>query len=229
MDFQELSNTYHQIILARSRCYHSLINHYITIYFPEFEKFMNSTRAEWFCRFLLEFPTPGTITHQSREDFVQQAWNTVGKKRYKQRFLEELYEMAEISIGLPIPIESLSVNMFKLQVERYLTLTYQRNELENIAETQLAEREDYKHLRSIPGIGPVIALIILAESGDLRRFPHYRQYLNFCGFNLSGKQSGQKKATYHLSKQGNACLRYAYWLASNVAIQQYENSFQIQI
>ena len=27
--------------------------------------------------------------------------------------------------------------------------------------------------------------MIIAESGDLTRFPHYRQYLNFCGFNLS--------------------------------------------
>ncbi|NDL65468.1 IS110 family transposase [Acerihabitans arboris] len=203
MDFQELSNAYHQISLARTRCYHSLINHYVANYFPALEQFMHSSRAERFCKLLIQFPTPRTMTQRPKGEFVQVAWDVVGKKRYKQRFLEELYEIAAVSIGLPVPTPSLSVSMLKLQVERYLTSAYQRNELEKIAETPLAEPEDYRHLRSIPGVGPIIALIILAESGDLRRFLHYRQYLNYCGFNLSGKQSGQKKATYHLSKQGN--------------------------
>jgi transposase len=35
MDIQELSNTYYQISLARSRCYHSLLNHYLTLYFNQ--------------------------------------------------------------------------------------------------------------------------------------------------------------------------------------------------
>jgi len=61
--------------------------------------------------------------------------------------------------------------------------------------------------------------MIIAESGDLCRFAHYRQYLNFCGFNLSASQSGQRKGQYHLSKRGNARLRYAYWLAAVSAIR----------
>ena len=79
---------------------------------------------------------------------------------------------------------------------------------------------------TIPGIGPIVALIILAESGDLTRFSHYRQYLNFCGFNLSALQSGNQRGQYHLSKRGNARLRYAYWLAATSAIRQRENSFR---
>ena len=34
---------------------------------------------------------------------------------------------------------------------------------------------------TVPGIGPASALTILAEAGDLRRFRHHRQFLNFCG------------------------------------------------
>jgi len=69
-------------------------------------------------------------------------------------------------------------------------------------------------------------VIISAESGDLRRFGHYKQYLNFCGFNLSAQQSGNKSGRYQLSKRGNARLRYAYWLAATSAIRQRENSFR---
>lgn len=226
MDIQELSNTYHQVSLARTRAQHSLLNHYLTLYFPEMERYFHNSRSEWFCRLLLKFPTPKSMTRYKQETFVKRAWDVVGRKVAKQRFLEELYEMAASSIGLPIEADSLSATTFKLQFNRYLTLSQQRSDLEKTAENMLAERDDYRHLRTLPGVGPIIALMIIAESGDLRRFQHYRQYLNFCGFNLSATQSGQQQGRYKLSKRGNARLRYAYWLASVNAIRQTENSFR---
>ena len=226
MDLQELSNTYHQISLARTRCQHSLLNHYLTLYFPEMERYFHTSRSEWFCQLLLKFPTPRSITRYRKATFVKRAWNLVGRKVAKQRFLEELHELATVSIGLPLDADSLAVQTYKLQIQRYLTLTQQRAALESLADRMLAERVDYQCLRSIPGIGPIIALIILAESGDLTRFRHYRQYLNFCGFNLSAIQSGQRRGNYQLSKRGNARLRYAYWLAAVSAVRQRENSLR---
>jgi len=226
MDIQELSNTYHQISLARSRTLHSLLNHYLTLYFPEMERYHHASRAEWFCTFLIQYPTPRSITQFKKEVFIKQSWDVVGRKVAKQRFLEELYELAEQSIGLPVDLNGLAVETFRMQLQRYLTLSKQRKQLEERADSILSDRDDYCHLRSMPGVGPIIALMILAESGDLRRFRHYRQYLNFCGFNLSALQSGQKKGTYHLSKRGNARLRYAFWLAAVNAIRQRENSFR---
>ena len=47
----------------------------------------------------------------------------------------------------------------------------------------------------------------------IRRFPHHRQFLKFCGFDLSTQQSGQFRGTSRLSKRGNAaplCL----WMAA---------------
>jgi transposase len=226
MDIQELSNTYHQISLARTRCHNSLFNHYITLYFPEMERYFHNTRAEWFCRVLLKFPTPSSITRYKQATFVKRAWEIVGRKVAKQRFLEELYETATQSIGLPVDLKSLAVTTFKVQLNRYLELSLQRKQLEKMADDLLIERSDYQQLRTLPGVGPVIALMIIAESGDLKRFRHYRQYLNFCGFNLSAIQSGNQQGRYHLSKRGNARLRYAYWLAAVSAIRQRENSFR---
>jgi transposase len=75
--------------------------------------------------------------------------------------------------------------------------------LEKIANQILSALTDFQRLRTIPGIDPINALVILAESGDLQRFCHYRQYLNFCGFNLSAVQSGQLQARHQLSKRDN--------------------------
>lgn len=225
-DVQEICNTYHQISLARTRCMNSLFNHYITLYFPEIERFFNSSRAEWFCRFMLKFPTPESVTRYRQETFIKRSWNVVGRKVSKKRLLADLYQTAQQSVGLPVPVNSLAVDTFKLQLQRFYDLTIQRSELECRADAFLSSRSDYRRLRTIPGVGPIIALMIIAESGDLSRFGHHRQYLNFCGFNLSAQQSGNRKGQYHLSKRGNSRLRYAFWLAATTAIRMRENSFR---
>src|SRR5690625_3667267 len=172
MDIQEISNTYHQITMARTRCMNSLFNHYITLYFPEMEQYFNSSRSEWFCRFLLKFPTPASITRYRCQTFVKRAWEVVGRKVNKQRILEEFYALAQQSIGLPVPVNSVAVQTFKLQLTRFLELTQTRQKLEQQADVFLSDRADYQRLKSIPGIGPIIALTILAESGNLTRFGH---------------------------------------------------------
>jgi transposase len=75
-------------------------------------------------------------------------------------------------------------------------------------------------------VGAVLALTILAEAGDLRRFPHVRQFLKYCGFDLCTEQSGQSRGTTHLSKRGNARLRCAFWMAATIAVRMRQNSFR---
>ena len=48
----------------------------------------------------------------------------------------------------------------------------------------LATQPDFVLLQTIPGIGPILAMIILAEARDLRRFGGVRQFLKYCGFDL---------------------------------------------
>jgi transposase len=79
---------------------------------------------------------------------------------------------------------------------------------------------------TVPGVGPITALTILAEAGDLRRFGHYRQFLKFCGMNLSTQQSGRFRGVSRLSKYGNARLRTAFWMAAQSAVRMRENSLR---
>jgi transposase len=106
------------------------------------------------------------------------------------------------------------------------SLIQQRDEIERQAHAALADNADYQRLRQIPGIGPIIAMTILAEAGDLRRFRHHRQFLKFCGLDLATYQSGQFRGQTRISKFGNARLRRVLWMAAQVAIRQPENSFR---
>ncbi len=103
---------------------------------------------------------------------------------------------------------------------------YKRGEIELTADNLLRDNVDYQSLRRIPGIGPINALTIIAEAGDLRRFGHHRQFLKFCGLDLTALQSGAFRGQTKLSKFGNARLRRTLWLAAQVAIRQRENSFR---
>ena len=52
----------------------------------------------------------------------------------KQEFLENLYALAKSSIAIPVDLDSDAVETFKLQVQRYLALTKQREQLEKRTE-----------------------------------------------------------------------------------------------
>lgn len=223
---QELSKTYYQISLARTRLQHSLLTHYLPLYFPELERYFQTTHADWFARFLLRFPTAASIRTLSFEQFKVEAWDIVGRKVNKSAWIHELYATAERSIGLAITEDSIAIETFRLQLRRYQTLIQQRDDLARRAEEFLAGKPDYESLRTIPGIGPVLALTILAEAGDLRRFAHHRQFLKYCGFDLAKCQSGQTRGHEKLSKRGNARLRFAFWFAATIAVRMRENSFR---
>jgi transposase len=225
-DIQELSKTYYHITLSRTRLQHSILTHYLPLYFPEMGKFWNSTRSEWWINFLLHFPTPTSVTQYTEEEFCSLASPIIGRKVNKQAKLQELYATAQHSIGLPIAPESLACQTFKLQLQRYQELTSQRKRLEQQAESILSEHKDYLILKTIPGIGPIIALTILAEGGDLRRFGHHRQFLKYCGLDLAKNQSGNFRGQEKLSKRGNARLRLALFLATISAVRQTENCFR---
>ncbi len=150
----------------------------------------------------------------------------MGRKVSKRAKLDEMYELADQTIALPIDPDSLAVQAFRLQLERYLSLNRLRKELEVQAEEALGENVDSKLLLTISGIGQILALISLAESGDLRRFGHHRQFLKFCGLDLAKSQSGASRGRERLSKRGNARLRCAFWMAGTVAVRMRENSFR---
>ncbi|MEX3313760.1 IS110 family transposase [Sulfitobacter sp. PS-8MA] len=225
-DIQELSKTHDIVSKSKTELWHRVLTHYLPLYFPEADRFHRSSRSDWFFAFLERYPSPHFITEMGKEAFTADAWEVIGRKVAKERLLADIYETAKSSVGLPVASDSDAISMFRLVLGEGRSLIAQRNQIEDRAVALLKDLPDYQLLTSIPGIGPINALTILAEAGDLRRFGHHRQFLKFCGMDLATIQSGTFRGQTKLSKYGNARLRRTLWMAGQVAILQRTNSFR---
>jgi transposase len=226
-DLLEMANTYQQVSLRKVRLHHSIVTHHLPLYFPEAERYLHSSRAEWFTELLLFTPCPAAVRGYTKTAFVAAARERVaGRKVDKARWLADFYDTACASLGLPVAPESDTIRMFRVVLEEYRALCELRKRLEGEAVTRLAAQPDFVRLQTLPGVGPILAMIILAEARDLRRFGCVGQFLKYCGFDLCTEQSGQFRGTTHLSKRGNARLRYAFWMAGTIAIRMQQNSFR---
>jgi transposase len=226
-DLQELLGTYRRIVDRKVRVYHTLLTHYLPLYFPEAEPFIASSRSEWFLDVFLLAPIPADVLAFTKAAFLKKTVKgDEGHPTVRRRLVGEYYETAKRSVGIPVLRGSVAMEMFRLVLEEYIHLAKLRRRLEKDIHDRLERHADYQRLRTIPGIGPIVALTILAEAGDLRRFSHHRKFLKFCGLDLSASQSGQHRGVPQLSKRGNAQLRCAFWMAGRVAVAQRRNGFR---
>ena len=68
---------------------------------------------------------------------------------------------------------------------------------------------DTPRSRQLPGIGPVLAAVIVAEIGDIRRFPGPGQLGCWAGLTPRHYESDTKVIRGHVTKQGSRMLRWA--------------------
>jgi len=79
-------------------------------------------------------------------------------------------------------------------------------------------------LRTIPGIGPILAPVIWGELGTMERFDSAKALSNDTGLVSSFFDSGDTKVQGGITRQGSPWLRWAFVQAANVAIQ-FRNPF----
>jgi transposase len=74
-------------------------------------------------------------------------------------------------------------------------------------------------LTRIPGVGVFIALLVIAEVGDVARFPSARHRPSFAGLTARVRNSGERVRLVHISHQGSPHLRWGLTQAAQTAVQ----------
>jgi transposase len=74
---------------------------------------------------------------------------------------------------------------------------------------QLAQHTGYQAVRTIPGVGPVVAGVFIAEIWDVSRFPSAAHLASWAGLTPRHRESDTKIRRGRITKQGDALVRWA--------------------
>ena len=107
----------------------------------------------------------------------------------------------------------------KSNVETISHLTKIVKRIEKEVMSQIRLRKEFKLLLTIPGIGNILALTIMLEVGDIRRFAKVGNYSSYCRCVRSERLSNGKKKDENNRKNGNKYLSWAYVEAANFAMR----------
>jgi len=72
------------------------------------------------------------------------------------------------------------------------------------------DADSYFRLRSIPGIGRILSLVILYEIHDISRFETVQDFVSYCRLVKSARESGGKRLGSSGKKIGNVHLKWAF-------------------
>jgi transposase len=99
------------------------------------------------------------------------------------------------------------------QLELYLTRT-----------AKVDDVQTYHRLQTIPGVGKVLALVLLYEIHDIKRFANVGQFLSYCRLVRCEHESAGKVLGSGGRKIGNAQLRWAFGEAACLFLRSSERA-----
>ena len=118
-------------------------------------------------------------------------------------------------MGLPADV-ALAI---KSNLAVIITLNAQIDLLEKRLQEKIGERKEFILLSSVPGIGRILATIILLEMGPIDRFAAVGNFASYARCVDSRHMSNNKKKGEGNTKNGNKYLAWAFVEAANFALR----------
>jgi transposase len=100
-------------------------------------------------------------------------------------------------------------------------LTRQIRKIEGVVEKRVELKQSYRSLLTLPGVGRILALTIMLETGPISRFAGVGDYVSYCRKVPSQWTSNGKRKGAGNKKNGNKYLAWAYSEASEMARRFY--------
>jgi len=89
-------------------------------------------------------------------------------------------------------------------------MTLQIRRIESVVEGKIELKKPYFYLQTMPGIGKILALTIMLETGPIERFENVGNYSSYCRKVSSKWTSNEKVKGKGNKKNGNKYLAWAY-------------------
>jgi transposase len=91
--------------------------------------------------------------------------------------------------------------------------------LEKVIKERVSLKPAFRYLLTVSGIGPILALTIMLETGEIGRFPSVGNFASYCRCVRTEKLSNGKRKGSGNAKNGNKYLAWAFVEAANFAVR----------
>jgi transposase len=165
--------------------------------------------------------TRGRLRMIERRSSLQSSlWQLAGKynvivQDVGWRYLKPLEEFLVEQLPRVAQLEA------RLLLEQIRLVQDQVGELEQAIEQQVGFHDQVERLKVLPGFGLVCAWTVIAEIGDITRFPSSKQFTSYCRLVPGSKDSGGTRRHRSKNKDGNRYLRIAFNQAAIIAYRDY--------
>jgi hypothetical protein len=109
----------------------------------------------------------------------------------------------------------------KVSKEAIDFLTRQIRTIERVVEGRIELKGSYRYLLTLPGVGKILALTIMLETGPVSRFAKVGNYVSYCRKVCSHWSSNGKLKGGGNKKNGNRYLAWAFSEAAELARRYY--------
>lgn len=186
-------------------------NGILPVAFPEADEFLPNM-ADLTTRTLLRIlPAAEDWRKMDEENFT--APFLVGRRsRVRLDRARALHQAASQTIGVPVS-DALAFEIKDL-TEHLETLRARIKTIEGEVVKTALPLPGYPLLQTIPGIGPILSAVLLAEIGDVRWFETPSQLRKLAGLDIIRVQSGRFSGTARISRCGRPFLRWALYQAA---------------
>ena len=137
---------------------------------------------------------------------------TVGSNEVRLMGAEEVHELIEH----PLIRRQMMANIERVELLTRQIATFEKDLLAQV-KMQTPLRQHFLNLKTIPGIGDILALTLLLEIGEISRFRKTRQFASYCRVAPGCADSGDSHRRGRGNKQGNPYLKWALTQAAEYA------------
>ncbi|MBN2881322.1 IS110 family transposase [Candidatus Woesearchaeota archaeon] len=204
---KDLSRLYYKTQKQLTRYKYMFLNQ-INIIFPELEEHCFLKKTYFIAKMLIKYPSPQKIAEVKTEELrsaILEGYNR--GTRYTLEYCKELQELARISVG----VKDYPTDCFVYTIQ---IMMFYQNMIDNIKKRfkELLLEIPYGKLLDEFGYNSVGVAMIVGEVGDIRRFSNHKQFVKYCGYDVSEKQSGKSKSVNcFITKKGNRFLRKIFY------------------
>ena len=207
----------------------------LRVTFPNYHTIFSDTTSNSSIAILSEYPTPQSMLEAPKETIID---ILLAKSRKGSNWSEKIYlrliAAAKDATVIGLPLSGLS---FKITSSIKFIETFQQQiskllkEIENLINATDFPNQIKKNIDlvdSIPGIGSLTAITLIAEIGDIDGFIKPKHLVAFFGIDCSVNESGKFKGNKNkISKRGTRIGRRALYAVALASIRSSRNGIPI--